>query len=140
MSKISVNSSNAKGGTLRVVSVGHALFAARVIFATLTLWLLVLRLPNFFFQTPVALVAWPLAETAVMTAAAWVLYVWFAGDRDRQRLGSFAGDRGVRIARALFGLSLIHFGLSHFVSVTVGVCARLAAALSNGASSSRRLC
>ena len=139
-----------------------AAVAARVIFATLMLWLLVLRLPNFFFQTPVVLVAWPLAETAVMTAAAWVLYVWFAGDRDRQRLGSFAGDRGVRIARALYGLSLIHFGLSHFVyldattvliphwlpwhvawayftgaafiaaglAVTVGVCARLAAALS----------
>jgi uncharacterized membrane protein len=139
-----------------------AAVAARVVFASLMLWLLVLRLPNLFFQTPVVLVAWTFGSTAVMVAAAWVLYVWFAGDRDRQRLGRFAGDTGVRIARALYGLSLIPFGLAHFIylgattvlipqwlpwhvawayvtgaafvaaglAVTVGVFARLAAALS----------
>jgi len=42
-----------------------------------------------------------------MVAAAWVLYVWFASDRDRQRFGLFADDRGVRIARILYGLSLV---------------------------------
>ena len=125
-------------------------------------WLLVLRLPNLFYETPLVLVAWTFGSTAVMVAAAWVLYVWFAGDRDRQRLGLFADDTGVRIARALYGLSLIPFGLAHFMyldattvliphwlpwhvawayftgaafiaaglAVTVGVFARLAAALS----------
>jgi uncharacterized membrane protein len=92
-----------------------ATLAARVIFASLMVWLLALRLPNFFYQTPVVLVAWTFGSTAVMVAAAWVLYVWFAGDRDRQRLGRFAGDRAVRIARALYGLSLIPFGLAHFM-------------------------
>src|SRR5262245_44359892 len=78
-----------------------AAVAARVIFASLVVWLLALRLPNFFFQTPLVLVAWTFGSTAVMVAAAWVLYVWFAGDRDRQRFGLFADDRGMRIARAL---------------------------------------
>lgn len=89
--------------------------AARVIFASLIVWLLALRLPNLFFQTPVVLVAWTFGSTAVMVAAAWVLYVWLAGDRDRQRFGWFAGDMGVRIARVLYGLSLVPFGLAHFM-------------------------
>ena len=92
-----------------------AAVAARVLFASLLVWLLVLRLPNLFFQTPLVLVAWTFSSTAVMVAAAWVLYVWLAGDRDRQRLGFLADERGVRIARALYGLSLIPFGLAHFM-------------------------
>lgn len=139
-----------------------AAVAARLLFASLMVWLLAMRLPNLFFQTPVVLVAWTFASTAIMTAAAWVLYIWFAGDRDRQRLGFFADDTGMRIARALYGLSLVPFGLAHFMyldattvliphwlpwhvawayftgaafiaaglAVTVGVFARLAAALS----------
>lgn len=139
-----------------------AAVAARVVFASLMVWLLALRLPNLFFETPVVLVAWTFGSTAVMMAAAWVLYIWFAGDRDRQRLGRFADDTGMRIARALYGLSLVPFGLAHFMyldattvliprwlpwhvawahftgaafiaaglAVTVGVFARLAAALS----------
>src|SRR6185503_2719132 len=89
--------------------------ASRVLWMSLLIWLLVLRLPNLFYQTPLVLVAWTFGSTAVMVAAAWVLYVRFAGDRDRPRLGFLADDRGVRIARVLFGLSLIPFGLAHFM-------------------------
>jgi uncharacterized membrane protein len=92
-----------------------AAVASRVLFAWLLAWLVVLRLPNFFFQTPVILVAWSFGSTAVMVAAAWVLFVQFAGPSDRQRFGLFADERGVRIARALYGLSLIPFGLAHFM-------------------------
>jgi uncharacterized membrane protein len=92
-----------------------AAVAARMIFASLMVWLLVLRLPNLFYQTPLVLVAWTFGATAVMMAAAWVLYVGFADDRDRQRFGFLADERGVRIARALYGLSLIPFGLAHFM-------------------------
>ena len=94
-----------------------AAVAARVIFASLMVWLLLLRLPNLFFETPLVLVAWTFGSTGVMVAAAWVLYVWFAGDRDRQRLGFIADERGVRVAQALYGLSLIPFGLAHFMYI-----------------------
>src|SRR5258708_40271286 len=115
-------------------------------------WLLVLRLPNLFFEPPLVLVAWSFGSTGVMVAAAWVLYVWFGG----------GDERGVRIARVLYGVSLVPFGLAHFMyldattvliphwlpwpagwayftgaafiaaglAVTVGVVPRLAAALS----------
>src|SRR5262245_29365215 len=86
-----------------------ALVASRVLFASLSIWLLVLRLPNLFYQAPLVLVAWTFGSTAVMVAAAWVLYIWFAGERDRSRLGFVTGSGGLRVARTLYGLSLIPF-------------------------------
>lgn len=74
--------------------------ASRVLLASLLVWLLVLRLPNLFYETPLVLVAWTCGATAVMVAGAWVLAT---------------GGRGLRIARALYGLSLIPFGLAHFM-------------------------
>ena len=138
-----------------------AAIAARVLLLWFLFWLLLLRLPAFSRGFTVD-VYWVACETGVMLAASWVLYTWFATKWDRQRLGVAAGENGLRIARVLYGLALIPFGLSHFtnlkqtaalapawlpghvawacltgvtfiaagIAVVIGVCARLAAALS----------
>jgi uncharacterized membrane protein len=135
--------------------------AARVLFAYLLFWLLAFGLPSLLRGLTVD-VYWSLCKTGVVLAAAWVLYVWFAADWDRQRFNFATGDKGLRIARALYGLAIIPFGVAHFqyvehtasmvpgwlpahvawayftgaafivagTAVLIGVCARLAAALS----------
>ena len=75
-----------------------AAIAARVLFFWFLLWLLFLRLPGFSRGFTVD-VYWAACQTAVMLAAAWVLYTWFATDWDEQRLGFVAGENGLRIAR-----------------------------------------
>jgi uncharacterized membrane protein len=89
--------------------------AARLLFLYLLLWLLAFKV-RFIVTGPLVEGSYQTCgETAVMVAGAWVLYARFAADSDRQRLGFAVGDRGLRLARALYGLALIAFGLSHFV-------------------------
>jgi uncharacterized membrane protein len=91
-----------------------AVLAARVLLAGQLLWFLFLRVRDVILS-PTFGVFWPAFVTAVLVAAAWALYHRLATEWDRGRLGLIAGDTGLRIARVLYGLSTIFFGLAHFI-------------------------
>jgi hypothetical protein len=91
-----------------------AAVASRVLLTSLLVWLLLFRVPYIILAPTATGSWWASGASAVMLAAAWVLYVWFAGDPGGQRRGLPVGDKGLRIARAFYGLGLIPFGVAHF--------------------------
>jgi uncharacterized membrane protein len=93
-----------------------AAIASRLLLAALLLWLLLFRLPNFFLVGAFE-ACWSVVPLMVMVSGAWVLYVWFASAWDHQHLSFISSNNGLRIARVLFGLSLIFFGAAHFIDV-----------------------
>jgi uncharacterized membrane protein len=88
--------------------------AARVLLGYLLLWLLVIK-GRYIVLAPLVEGPYQSAgETAVFVAAAWVVYTWFADSWDKKYLGFAVGDKGLRIARVIYGLALIAFGFSHY--------------------------
>ena len=90
--------------------------ATHLLLTALLLWLLLFRLPNFVYAPPFQ-ACWSVFPLAVMLAATWALYVWFAADWDRQHLSFVNGNNGLRIAHVLYGFSLIFFGSAHFIDL-----------------------
>jgi uncharacterized membrane protein len=88
--------------------------AALVLLVYFLAWLLLYRAPDFFSsasQDP----WYGSAECAVYVAAAWLLFAWFATAwHGPSFLRLAAGDPGVRVARILYGLAMIYFGVGHF--------------------------
>jgi uncharacterized membrane protein len=96
---------------------------SRVLLTCLFLWMLLFRLP-LILRAPTSSGAWwACGEIAVMMAGAWVLVVWFAGDRGGKGPGFGTGEGALTIARGLYGLGLITFGVAHFTFLerTVGM-------------------
>ena len=91
-----------------------AVVTARVLLAWMAAWMVAFRVP-LLFRTPSATDAWwATGETAAMMAGAWLLYARFARERGDARPDFLASDNGTLIARVLYGLGLIPFGVAHF--------------------------
>jgi uncharacterized membrane protein YphA (DoxX/SURF4 family) len=93
-----------------------AAMAARLLLATFLIWMLLFRLPNFL-RAPLFAACWSVFPLAVMLSGTVVLYVCFSTDWDREHFRSISSISGLRIARIIYGLSLIFFGLAHFIDV-----------------------
>jgi uncharacterized membrane protein len=91
--------------------------AARVLLGWLLLWTLLLK-GYYIALAPAEEVSYQsCGETVVLVAGAWVLYARLGVHWDRRRLGFATGEKGLRIARVLYALALLAFGLSHFAYV-----------------------
>lgn len=94
-----------------------ATIAARILLASFVLWMVIFKM-RFIVLAPLTEGSYQSnGENAVLVAGAWVLYVWFAESWDKRRLRFATGDSGLRIARVLYALAMIAFGLSHFAYV-----------------------
>jgi len=91
-----------------------AALAARVLLGYFALWFVLWRVYGLFVL-PVVGSTWSCGQTMVMTSAAWVLFVWFATDWDRKHLVFAIGDFGLLMARLLYAMGLVPFGMAHFV-------------------------
>lgn len=79
-------------------------------------WLLLFRAPILFAALATAGPWYGIAECAVYIAATWVLFAWFATNWKMPPVLRFvSGNSGVRIARVLYALAMIFFGLGHFI-------------------------
>jgi uncharacterized membrane protein len=100
-------------GGLGLLWTRTAALASSVLLVYLLLWLILLRIPALL-AAPGVEVSWlGCGETAVMVAGGWALFASFADPGMRLKFAT--GERGIRIARFLFGLAVIPCGLAHLV-------------------------
>ena len=93
-----------------------ARLSIRILFPYLILWLL-LKVPALVVAPQMEAVWLGFGELAVLLAGGWTLFAVLAGLRERSTLAFATGEKGIRIARILFAVSLIPIGLSHLFYV-----------------------
>lgn len=92
-----------------------AVWSARILFPYLFLWML-LKVPALIVAPKMEAVWLGFGEIAVLFAAGWIVFATLA-EASSGTVAFLSGERGVRIAVILFGLSLIPIGLSHIVYI-----------------------
>src|SRR5437868_2419275 len=85
--------------------------ASLALLAAFLAWFVLVRLPPAILAPGEIGNWWGCGDIALMTAAAWLCYRAAAGDGG---LSFLAGERGLLVARVLYGLALIPFGIAHF--------------------------
>jgi uncharacterized membrane protein len=91
-----------------------AALAARLLLLSLSLWLLLIKLPYILAEPAVEVHYESAGETALVLACACVLYGWLAADQDSRRARVLCPRHCMRAAWLLGALALTAFGLSHF--------------------------
>ncbi len=91
--------------------------ASRIAFVLLFLWVLLLKLPHWFYA-PGVIESWGgFGEIGIVLAGAWVMFASHAGAWEQRRLPFAVGERGIRLARALFIICLPMIGIVHLLEV-----------------------
>ncbi len=93
-----------------------AAWSIRILFPYLILWAL-LKVPALFVAPQMEAVWLGLGELTVLLAGGWVLFAEMAGLPAGSALAFLTGEKGIRLARILFAVSLLPIGLSHLVYV-----------------------
>ncbi|HEY1772578.1 MAG TPA: DoxX family protein [Gammaproteobacteria bacterium] len=91
------------------------IIASRAVFVFTLLWVLLLKLPHWFYA-PGVIESWGgFGEIGITLAGTWVLFASHAGAWEQRRLAFAVGERGVRCARALFIACLPMIGIVHLL-------------------------
>lgn len=93
-----------------------AAWSARVLFPYLIVWLL-LKVPALLVAPKMEAVWLGFGEIAVLLTGGWILFATLADLRGGSPLEFATGEKGIRLARILFAVSLLPIGLSHIVYV-----------------------
>jgi uncharacterized membrane protein len=92
--------------------------AARALFPFLLVWQC-LKIPALIVAPRLEAVWLGFGEVALLLAGGWVLFAQFSGLETVPFFKYISGLNGIRIARILFGISLLPIGLSHIVYVAI---------------------
>jgi uncharacterized membrane protein len=93
-----------------------ASWSIRILFPYLILWAL-LKVPALVVAPQMEAVWLGFGELVVLLAGGWTLFARLSGMPERSPLAFATREKGVRIARYLFAISLIPIGLSHIMYV-----------------------
>jgi uncharacterized membrane protein len=88
----------------------------RVLFAYLILWAL-LKLPDVIAHPRIEGSWLGLGELTLLLSGGWALFARLGSVPQGSPLGFLSGERGARMARLLFAVSIVPIGLSHLVYV-----------------------
>jgi uncharacterized membrane protein len=91
-------------------------WTVRVLFAYLILWAL-LKLPDVIAHPRIEGSWLGLGELTLLLSGGWALFARLGSVPQGSPLGFLSGERGARMARLLFAVSIVPIGLSHLVYV-----------------------
>ena len=112
---------SASGSIMLLAGVGllfraTAAWSVRILFPYLVLWLL-LKVPALVVAPQMEAVWLGFGEIAVLLTGGWILFAKLAQLREDSPLTLLASEKGLRLARIVFALSLLPIGLSHIMYV-----------------------